>query len=521
MFEHRKMLKKIVFILLLVSSYLEFNAQCVPGSPPLPTVVVDSVSVLPNGDIIICWQVSNVPDILEYDIIMFDPITLADLTIATIPAGGATCYTIPSGSANNFFDTEVREYGVRVKDNCGNASLNGDNYHNTMLLEYSINICAASINFTWNAYDDFTSGTNVLYELFVSQDAAPFISAGTTNSTNITYTGVVQGSNYQFYIRTIENNGAGPITSSTNIVDISANFFLKDPSFLYLYTATVEAPTQIDVQFYVDTFADARVYNIQRKQKITDAFVTVGSVPAFKGMNPFIVFNDYDVDAEETSYYYQIEMVNLCNQTKIISNIGKTIFLEAYNDKLELTNTLTWSAYEGWLGNVTAYEIYRSIGGIWETTPLATVSALVGENIYIDDVSTTLEGDGEFCYKIVGVEGGAAHPGALPPARSSSNEVCVEHVPLIYIPNAFDPLSTFNPVFKPVLTFADPLSYEMIIFDRWGQKVFETNDINEGWNGAFNNKGEFQAVGSYVYSIKFKSAPGKDFAYRGLVTLIR
>ncbi len=238
-------------------------------------------------------------------------------------------------------------------------------------------------------------------------------------------------------------------------------------------------------------------------------------------MNPFIVFNDYDVDAEETSYYYQIEMVNLCNQTKIISNIGKTIFLEAYNDKLELTNTLTWSAYEGWLGNVTAYEIYRSIGGIWETTPLATVPALVGENIYIDDVSTTLEGDGEFCYKIVGVEGGAAHPGALPPARSSSNEVCVEHVPLIYIPNAFDPLSTFNPVFKPVLTFADPLSYEMIIFDRWGQKVFETNDINEGWNGAFNNKGEFQAVGSYVYSIKFKSAPGKDFAYRGLVTLIR
>ena len=109
----------------------------------------------------------------------------------------------------------------------------------------------------------------------------------------------------------------------------------------------------------------------------------------------------------------------------------------------------------------------------------------------------------------------------MPPARSSSNEVCVEHVPLIYIPNAFDPLSTFNPVFKPVLTFANPLSYEMIIFDRWGQKVFETNDINEGWNGAFNNKGEFQAVGSYVYSIKFKSAPGKDFAYRGLVTLIR
>lgn len=515
------MLKKILFILFILSSVIGVKAQCVPGSPPLPTVVVDSVSVLPNGDIIICWQASTVPDILEYDIIIFDPITQADITIATVPAGGATCYTIPKGTANNFFDTEVREYGVRVKDNCGNASINGDNYHNTMLLEYSIDICAAAVNFTWNDYDDFTSGTNVLYELFVSQDAAPFISAGTTNSTNITYSGVVQGSNYQFFIRAIENNGAGPITSSTNIVDLSADFFLKDPSFLYLYTATVEAPTQVDVKFYVDTFADAKYYNIKRTTSLSSPFVSIGTVPAFKGMNPFIVFSDLDVVTEETSYYYQVEMINLCDQLKISSNHGKTILLKAENDKMELTNTLTWSAYEDWTGNVAAYQIYRSIGGVWESSPLATVPALVGENTYVDDVSTTLEGDGEFCYKIVAIEGAAARAGNLPEATSASNEACVDHVPLIYIPNAFDPLSSFNPVFKPVLTFADPLSYEMIIFDRWGQKVFETNEIDEGWNGAFNNKGEFQAVGSYVYSIIFQSSTGKKFAYRGLVTLIR
>lgn len=515
------MFKYIFFILITLIFFGKVTAQCVPGSPPLTTVVVDSVSVLPNGDVIICWQASFTPDVLEYDIIMFDPITLADITIATVPVGSGLCFTIPFGTANNSSDTSPREYGVRVRDNCGNASINGDNYHNTLFLENTIDICAAAVNLTWNAYDDFTSGTAVLYEIFVSQDAAPFISAGTTSTTAFIFTGVVQGSSYQFFVRAIENNGAGPFSSSTNIISLNADFFLKDPNFLYLYRATVAGNFQNEIQFFVDTAADAKNYIIKRKTEFETDFTTIGSVNATAGMNPLVTFSDNNVIAKEFSYTYIVEMINECNDLKITSNIAKTSLLFVINDRLELTNTIVWTPYEGWANGVSGYEIHRAYSGIWETTPIITFSALLDTMVYVDDVSDDLKGNGEFCYKVIALENAGARVGNLPEAKSSSNDDCVDHDPLIFIPNAFAPESSFNPVFKPVLTFSEPKSYQMIIYDRWGQKIFETDVIDEGWNGANNNSGSLLPTGMYVYFIQFDSAGNQRYQYRGKVTLVQ
>jgi gliding motility-associated-like protein len=71
------------------------------------------------------------------------------------------------------------------------------------------------------------------------------------------------------------------------------------------------------------------------------------------------------------------------------------------------------------------------------------------------------------------------------------------------------------------LSYADPLSYSLTIFDRWGKKIFETSDINEGWNGLVNNTGVMCPVGAYVYSIQFESALEEIFQKRGTITLIR
>lgn len=515
------MFKHIFFILSILALLGKANSQCVPGSSPLPTVIVDSVSVLPNGDVIICWQASSAVDISAYDIIMFDPITLADITIATVLVGGSLCFIIPVGNANNSSSTSPREYGVRVRDLCANASINGNNYHNTMFLENTIDICAAAVNLSWNAYDDFNSGTNVLYKIFVSQDGAPFTLAGTSSTTTFSFTGVVQGSSYSFFVRAVENNGAGPFSSSSNIISLNANFFLKNPNFLYLYTASVVNNFQIDVQFYVDTAADTKNYVIKRKSNPTDAFVTIGSINATPGMNPLITFTDNNVIAKDNSYTYIVDMINQCDDLKITSNIGKTSLLFVINDRLELTDTIIWTPYEGWTNGVSNYEIYRAYGGIWETTPITTFPAQVGTMVYVDDVSDDLKGSGEFCYKVIAIENFGFRVGNLTKAKSSSNDDCVNHDPLIYIPNAFAPDSKFNPVFKPVLTFADPSSYRMIIYDRWGQKIFETEDSEEGWNGAKDNNGSLLPVGTYVYFVQFDSAGNQQYQYRGKVTLVQ
>ncbi|HTM67206.1 MAG TPA: gliding motility-associated C-terminal domain-containing protein, partial [Flavipsychrobacter sp.] len=57
------------------------------------------------------------------------------------------------------------------------------------------------------------------------------------------------------------------------------------------------------------------------------------------------------------------------------------------------------------------------------------------------------------------------------------------------------------------------------IYNRWGTKVFETTDINEGWDGKY--KGSVQPMGVYIYMIDATTQAGKHFYKQGNVTLIR
>lgn len=331
---------------------------------------------------------------------------------------------------------------------------------------------------------------------------------------------MVIGTNYQFFVRAIENGGAGPFTSASNIVDVSGNF-LKNPTFLYLFTGTVIDSSQILVQFYVDTAADIKYYNIKRALTNDNVFSTIHSVSDFQGMNPMVSYYDESVDAKNNSYTYQIEAVNQCNQSKITSNIAQTIILTVVEDIASSTNKLNWTYYDGWQGGVKEYLIYRQSKDEMSFNLVATIPAASTVNNYVDDVSTELQGTGEFCYKVLAIEQNTIHVDNLPMATSSSAEVCVKHEPFMYIANAFEPLSPFNPTFKPSTIFFELASYQFLIFDRWGQKVFETTNRDEGWNGQFNNSGNNLPMGAYVYLIKFKSNTGDEYQKRGTVTLIR
>jgi gliding motility-associated-like protein len=57
------------------------------------------------------------------------------------------------------------------------------------------------------------------------------------------------------------------------------------------------------------------------------------------------------------------------------------------------------------------------------------------------------------------------------------------------------------------------------IFNRWGNVVFETKDVNEGWDGTFN--GEPQPFGVYIYEIEAVGADGMLWNKRGNITLLR
>jgi len=234
------------------------QANCTTGIVAAP--IVDSITVDIAGNVTICWQAVLDPDIVSYTIFMVNPFTSANDSINSV-AAPTNCFTLPFGM--NASDLQSVELGVVAVDVCNNPSPVGVNYHNTMFLQNTVDICDASIALSWNPYDDFTSGLNVLYNIFVSQNAGPYVLAGTSLTPNYTYSGIVQGVTYDFYVRAIENSGLGPFSSSSNDININTVAFLKDPAFNYLYTATVVDAEQINLQFYVDTSADISSYIIK------------------------------------------------------------------------------------------------------------------------------------------------------------------------------------------------------------------------------------------------------------------
>ncbi len=87
-----------------------------------------------------------------------------------------------------------------------------------------------------------------------------------------------------------------------------------------------------------------------------------------------------------------------------------------------------------------------------------------------------------------------------------------------FIPNVFSPNGDMqNDVFKVMsncITF-----FNLVIFDRWGEKIFQTNNPEQGWDGSFKSKECDSDV--YVYNIIADMANGESIARYGNVTLIR
>lgn len=88
----------------------------------------------------------------------------------------------------------------------------------------------------------------------------------------------------------------------------------------------------------------------------------------------------------------------------------------------------------------------------------------------------------------------------------------------MYVPNAFTPNNDkANDVLYVRGICLESISF--MIFNRWGEKVFETTDQKIGWDGTY--KGEALNTGIFVYRLEGKTHEGKSFSAKGNITLIR
>ena len=105
---------------------------------------------------------------------------------------------------------------------------------------------------------------------------------------------------------------------------------------------------------------------------------------------------------------------------------------------------------------------------------------------------------------------------------TSKMEIQIIEPLLFYVPNTFTPDGdTYNEEFKPVMTSGfEPKSYNMQIYNRWGELVFQTTDISTGWDGRFI--GEKVQDGTLTWVINFKDKlSDKKYTYKGHLNIIK
>ena len=102
---------------------------------------------------------------------------------------------------------------------------------------------------------------------------------------------------------------------------------------------------------------------------------------------------------------------------------------------------------------------------------------------FVNTVDPRIPSEAIKCYYVEATVDVTLPDGTIQVVISRSNTVCVKQFSTIFSPNAFVPNGKNN-VFKPVVLFPESISdYQLLVYDRWGQILFESNEIENGWDG--------------------------------------
>ena len=138
--------------------------------------------------------------------------------------------------------------------------------------------------------------------------------------------------------------------------------------------------------------------------------------------------------------------------------------------------------------------------------------------VFSDIVDPTDQNQSELCYFVEALFEIQQPNGNTKDFVARSNEVCVKQDAKIRVPNAFVP-GGVNTLFRPLLSFDEGITFNMKIYNRWGEMIFETADYLQGWDGRSGLQ-EMPMAG-YVYVITVVQADGVVQEKTGTVLLIR
>ena len=216
-------------------------------------------------------------------------------------------------------------------------------------------------------------------------------------------------------------------------------------------------------------------------------------------------FLETGINTDIEPFEYRVVGTDLCGNEKI-SDVHTNVLLTGVQDEDDFSIILNFTEYLGWDNGVQQYELHKSVNADQFLKFDKVVSQ--GSSIFVDGNST----DYRQCFRIKAIEDGGGN------TSSWSNEICFFFSPNVYVPTAFTPNKDgINETFHPVSVAVQ--DYHLQIFNRWGQRVFETRDQSASWDGTFDDV--LSPAGVYMYVIEFTDYRKQVFQKSGTIHLMR
>ena len=388
----------------------------------------------------------------------------------------------------------------------------------------------------WNDYINWYGGTDH-YKVVINESSCGLFPSTSIrldgNTTDFVLNNIIHSCTYDIHV--LAYNSDSSFVAMSDQLSFYADLPNK-PDFHYITTSTVNHEDgAVDISCIIDNTAIISRYDIDRSERKSNNFLNIASV-AFPNSGDMIYYHDDGVETKDHFYQYQVFPIDTCGrrvitpslvdnipfdtsvsqtilcQTEINTEYGEVLFPEEY------TNTIWFNEYINWLGNVSQYNLYRSVNREpFVLIPLHTFYP--GDSLmYVDIVSDFIDGNGRFCYYIEGIEGSGNNYGFV--ERSLSNVSCISQIPKLFVPSAFTPNDDeHNELFKPVTSFVSEIGYSFTIYSRTGEEIFMTNNPSKGWDGKYN--GIDVQIGNYVYHVAYINGVGELTEITNKVSLIR
>ena len=463
-------------------------------------IQIDSLSVV-NGFATIGWTKSGSTDTKGYIVYYVDG-NDQNIQIGYLNSRDSTFF-IDSLTGDSKSKTE--QYRIVAIDSCDNFSSISFG-HKSVFLDANQDSCKREISLSWSHYSAWGEAFR-RYEVLLSKEGGTYkvVSSLPGNALNFVLTGLENETNYSIIIRARNINKS--LTASSNARNLKTNF-VESPSYVYLSNVNV-----VDDKIVIDWTTEA-------SNDIMEFKIYKGEFSRAASLYKTIAYNsntesyvDDNVDVNKTVYNYQVAVIDLCGTEVAKSNTAKNIVL--LKDDNDDGSILSWNRYTGWNAGLEKQLLYVEVDEEWSVeAELGKVVSNFASGLRVQEMKGY-----EKCFYIEDHENDGNMYGFK--ETSKSNIVCLTGALLAFWPNTFTPSSGYlaNEIFAPKGMLINLAESEMTIYSRWGEEIFYSKGIENGWDGTIN--GNIAPVGTYYYHAILMGKNGEHEKFTSTIQLLR